>query len=81
MGGVKYGGETDLKKKGIFTRQFWAIEDIEVGDEISFENIKSIRAPADANGIRTKEYKNVIGKKARNFISKHSPLTRAAIEG
>ena len=81
LGGVKYGGETNLKKKGIFTRQFWSIEDIEIGDEISFKNIKSIRAPADADGIRTKEYQNVIGKKAKSFISKYSPITRAAIEG
>jgi|TARA_R110002126_G_scaffold291807_1_gene459773 N-acetylneuraminate synthase len=80
LGGIQYGGETNLKKKGIFTRQFWAIEDIEQGESLSLDNIKSIRAPADSKGIRTKEYKAVIGKKAKIKIPRHSPVTHETIE-
>ena len=72
--GVKYGVDTNLKKKGIFTRQFWTIKDIYVGSELTSENIKSIRAPSDSGGIRTKYYKDIYGKKARLFIPKHSAL-------
>ncbi len=80
LGGIKYGGDTDLKKKGIFTRQYWTVEDIERGDELTQNNIRSIRAPADAGGISTKEYKKILGKKAKMKIEKHQPLTKHAVD-
>ena len=66
--------DTNLIKKGIFTRQFWAIEEINIGEEITVKNIKSIRAPSEANGLAPKNYKSVYGKKAKVLIHKHSPI-------
>ena len=79
LGDIKYGGETDLSAKSIYTRQFWSIKDIQKGDILSFDNIKSIRAPANIKALSTKEYKNVIGQQAATNIAKHSPITRKDI--
>jgi N-acetylneuraminate synthase len=78
--GVKYGADADLLKRGVFTRQFWSTDDINIGDVLNSTNIKSIRAPSDAGGIRTKEYQVVYGRKAKVFIPKHSPITFNFIE-
>ncbi len=77
--GIKYGGETDLKAKGIFTRQYWTIEDVKTGDELSLKNIKSIRAPSDAGGVSPMCYKDVIGATATADIEKHQPVKQDAI--
>lgn len=76
IGTVQYGGETNLKAKAIFTRQYWTIADVKKGDVLSNDNIKSIRAPSDSGGISTTEYKNIIGKPALRDIKKHEPVTR-----
>lgn len=76
LGQIKYGGETDLQKKGIFTRQLWSIKDIPAGDELSWKNIKSIRAPHHAGGQTPMHYKSIIGKIARSDIVKHTPITK-----
>ncbi len=80
LGSIQYGGDTNLKKKGIFTRQFWTIEDIAKGDELSALNVKSIRAPADSGGVSTKHYKEILGKIVKHDIAKHSPVTLELIE-
>jgi N-acetylneuraminate synthase len=72
--GIKYGDETNLEKKGIFTRQFWSITDIDCGSEISAENVKSIRAPANSGGISPKQFRWVFGRKAKVKIPKHTPI-------
>ena len=76
MGKIKYGGETNLQKKGIFTRQLWSTKDIAAGDALSWENIKSIRAPHNAGGETPIHYKMIIGQIARNDIAKHTPITK-----
>ena len=80
LGGIKYGGSSDLEQKGIFTRQLWTIEDIQVGEQFSWENIKSIRAPVNAGGITPAEYQTVIGRTAAKSINRHNPLTRIFID-
>ena len=72
--GIRYGSETNLSEKSIFTRQFWSTADINIDDEINTENIKSIRAPCNSGGISPKYYKDVYGKKALVNIPKHSPI-------
>ncbi len=76
LGGVKYGGSSNLGTKGIFTRQLWTIKDIKAGEKFSWENVKSIRAPANAGGITPAEYQSVIGQSAAKNIARHNPLTR-----
>ena len=72
--GTKYGSETNLKKKGIFTRQFWSTTDIAYGTEFSSENVKSIRAPVDAGGVSPKLFRQVFGRKAKVNVPKHMPI-------
>jgi len=79
MGTIKYGGDTNLKDKGIFTRQFWTIKNIEEGEIFSFENIKSIRAPVDSGAVKTMNYQSVIGSKAKTSLPKNKPVTLEAI--
>jgi N-acetylneuraminate synthase len=80
MGEVKYGGETDLKAKGIYTRQFWTIENIEQGDILSNDNIKSIRGPSDSGAVSTMAYQSVMGARAKHPIAKHEPLMADDVE-
>ena len=79
MHGVKYGADTNLKKKAIFTRQFWSTQIIKLGDEITIDNVKSIRAPSDGGGVPTRYYKDVYGKKAKKFIPKYSAVSFESI--
>lgn len=79
LGQIKYGGETDLQKKGIFTRQLWSVKDIAAGEALSWDNIKSIRAPANAGGLTPMEYDDVIGRVAKDDILKHTPLTKECL--
>ncbi|MEZ5813482.1 MAG: pseudaminic acid synthase [Alphaproteobacteria bacterium] len=75
IGDVKYGGTTDLKKKGIYTRQIWTIADIKAGDVLQEDvNVRSIRGPSDSGAISTMDYQNVYGQTARQDIAKHEPL-------
>lgn len=80
LGEIVYGGDTDLRAKNIFTRQFWTIEDIARGDRLGSDNIRSIRAPADSGGISTKRYQDVIGRRAAIDLKRHFPLTWQAVE-
>ncbi|WP_346911543.1 pseudaminic acid synthase [uncultured Roseibium sp.] len=74
LGEVKYGGTTDLKTKGIYTRQFWTIRDIKAGDIFSEDNIKSIRGPSDSGAVSTMSYKEIYGAIAREDIARHEPV-------
>ena len=75
IGDVKYGGTTDLKKKGIYTRQIWTIADIKAGDTLQEGfNVRSIRGPSDSGAISTMDYQDVYGQIAKQDIAKHEPL-------
>ena len=74
IGIVKYGGESNLAKRGIFTRQLWAIQDISIGDELTWKNIRSMRAPSGSGGITPMNYREVIDQKALVRIEKHTPI-------
>lgn len=80
LGTVKYGGTTDLSKKGIYTRQFWTIDDISAGDILGEHNIKSIRGPSTSGAISTMEFEKVFGATAKTDIAKHEPLMMDALE-
>ncbi len=74
LGEVKYGGTTDLKKKGIYTRQFWTIRNIKAGDVFSEDNIKSVRGPSDSGAVSTMSYKEIYGAIAAQDIARHEPV-------
>jgi pseudaminic acid synthase len=81
LGGIKYGGETNLKKKNIFTRQYWTVRAIKAGEILSEENIRSIRAPSDSGGIPTRHFREVLGLNALHDIAKHEPLRWDNLKG
>lgn len=60
-----------------FRRSLFAVKNIEVGDEITTENVRSIRP---SNGIRPKYLKEMIGKKAKSSVKYGEPITREFFE-
>ncbi len=56
----------------IFRRSLFAVKDIEVGDEITTENVRSIRP---GNGIHPKYLKEMLGKKSRKALKYGQPIT------
>ena len=57
----------------VFRRSLFAVKNIEVGDEITTENVRSIRP---SNGIRPKFLKEMLGKKAKIAVKYGQPITR-----
>lgn len=56
-----------------FRRSLFAVKDIDVGDEITTENVRSIRP---SNGIRPKFLKDMLGKKAKTAVKYGQPITQ-----
>ena len=75
-----YPGERDLSKDGIFTRQLWTSNDIEIGDEFSWQNIMSIRAPHNICSISSHRFKEIIGRKSPVKIVKHEMIPVGIID-
>lgn len=61
--------ETENKQ---FRRSLWAIKEIKKGEVLNFDNIGSFRPEG---GLKPKELKNVIGKKAKKDIPFATPLS------
>ncbi len=57
----------------MFRRSLFAVKDIQVGETITTENVRSIRP---SNGIRPKFLNNMIGKKAKTAIKYGQPITQ-----
>lgn len=55
-----------------FRRSLFAVKDIEVGDKITIDNVRSIRP---SNGIRPKYLKEMIGKTAKASVRFGEPIT------
>lgn len=56
----------------VFRRSLFAVKDIEVGEEITTDNVRSIRP---SNGIRPKYLKEMLGKKAKTPLKFGQPIT------
>ena len=56
-----------------FRRSLFAVKDIRVGDEITAENVRSIR-PSD--GIQPKFLRDMLGKKAKSDVKYGHPITQ-----
>lgn len=59
------------------SRSLFVVKDIEKGDLLSPENIRSIRP---GNGLHTMYYEEVLGKRAKDFLKKGTPLAWELIE-
>lgn len=71
LGKVSYEITDNIKKSREFSRSLFIVKDIEEGEEITEENVRSIRP---GYGLHPKYYHSVLGKKARVNIKKGTPL-------
>lgn len=77
LGGISYGLSSEEKKNRNFRRSLFAVKDIAKGEELTLENVRSIRP---ANGLSPKFLKDVLGKRAKTSIAYGTPLKEALIE-
>ncbi len=76
--GPDYSLSAKEQSSTAFRRSLFAIKDIEIGDEITNENVRSIRP---SNGIRPKYLKEMIGKKAKSAVKYGQPITQEFFDG
>ena len=72
LGVIKYAGVNSESKSKKFRRSLFVVKDIKEGELFTEENIKSIRP---ANGLHTKYYEEILGKKASQNIELGTPLS------
>ncbi len=70
--GPDYSLSQKEKSSTVFRRSLFAVKDIEAGDEITVENVRSIRP---GYGIAPKNLKDMLGKKAGRPIKRGEPVT------
>ncbi len=71
--GPDYGLSAKELSSTVFRRSLFAVRDIEVGDEITSDNIRSIRP---SYGIRPKFLSEMLGKKAKSAVKYGQPITQ-----
>jgi len=71
-GKVQYGPTAGEAGNLKFRRSLFAVKDIQIGDEITTENVRSIRPN---NGIRPKYLQEMLGKKAKSAVKYGHPIT------
>ena len=68
--------DTQIKERRT-SRSLFIVKDVKAGEELTAENVRSIRP---GNGMHTKYYEEVLGKKAVADIEKGTPLSWDLIE-
>lgn len=71
--GPDYSLSTKEQASTLFRRSLFAVKDINIGDVISMDNIRSIRP---SNGIRPIFLREMIGKKAKMSVKYGEPITQ-----
>ena len=71
LGKVRYEPTPREEASRIFRRSLFAVEDIAAGEELTRQNVRSIRP---GNGLAPKFLDRVLGKKAKQFMRKGTPL-------
>lgn len=61
----------------VFRRSLFAVKDIEAGDEITAQNVRSIRP---GYGVAPKYLKDMLGRKASTAVKRGEPITKAFVE-
>jgi pseudaminic acid synthase len=72
LGNIKYGIQQAEESNVRFKRSIYIVKDIKEGDEFTNENVRIIR-PGD--GLQSKYFDLIIGKKAKQDIVRGTPLT------
>lgn len=71
--GPDYSLSPKEQSSTMFRRSLFAVKDIKIGDEITTENVRSIRP---SNGIRPKFLKEMLGKRAKVAVQYGYPITQ-----
>ncbi len=77
LGKIQTAVQPAEEKNLFFKRSLYVIADMNKGDVFSKNNVHSIRP---ALGLHTKYFEDVLGKKAKAFIKKGTPLTFDLVE-
>ncbi len=77
LGEVRFERKLSEKPNLIFRRSIFSVKDIHPGQIINESNIKVIRP---GYGLSPKEFKNIIGLKAKKLIKRGTPITWKLIE-
>lgn len=72
LGSVQYGVQPAERKSLNYKRSIYVIKDIQVGEELSIENIAIIR-PGD--GMEPKYFEGILGRAARTALKRGTALT------
>lgn len=76
LGQVFYGLSSQEKSNRVFRRSLFAVKDIQKGDVLTSENVRSIRP---AHGLSPKYLGDVLGKKATTAIVFGTPLKKSFV--
>jgi len=76
-GKIYYGVSPDELKSKQFRRSLFIVEDIKSGETFTEKNLRSIRPD---NGLHTRYYKEVLGRKASEDIPEGTPLSWQKIQ-
>lgn len=71
LGRVNYDLSDRIKKSRLFTRSLFVVEDMQPGEQVSPKNVRSIRP---GHGIKPNRLPALLGKRARKFIEKGTPV-------
>ncbi len=71
LGKVSYEITPKVEKSRVFARSLFIVKDVKAGEELTEENVRSIRP---GYGLHPKHYKEILGKKFRKDFEKGSPL-------
>ena len=77
MGKITYGGVKSEKNTKKYRRSLYIVKDMKKGDVFTEENLKSIRP---GNGIHTKHYWNILGKKCNQDLEYGTAMKLEYIE-
>lgn len=77
IGEVNYNLTDKQRKSRDFSRSLYVVEDINKGEKISENNVRSIRP---GYGLHPQYFKEILGKQATKFVSRGTPFTRDIIE-
>jgi len=77
LGKVSYDVPEKVKTNRKFARSLFVVENAKIGDLITKDNVRSIRP---GNGLHPKYYKEILGRKFNENISRGEPLTLKMIE-
>lgn len=72
LGSIKYGIQSVEKNSLRFKRSVYAVQDIQIGEEFTFSNIRVIR-PGD--GLPPKYYEKIVGKISKYEYKKGTPIS------